>query len=270
MVDGTQDLFGIRLVRRGGICEIILNEPERRNPMSIAVGRGLIQACDAIEADRSEIDCAILTGAGSVFCAGGDLPYNDAQLKGEVSLQHDFLEDLYKPFLRVLDLPVPTICAVNGAAVGGGLALAMLCDIRIMSDRARLVTAFSPMGFYPGLGLVCSLERVVGASKALELIYRGTTIPPEEAVALGLATRHVAHEQLMDESRTLAAEIAANSRFVNQLVKAAVQQDFRGELRRRLERDVLAQVLTSVGGDYAQRRSAMESKRFGATRDEPR
>lgn len=263
MADGTQVLSGIKLVRHDGVCEIVLNEPERRNPMSVAIMQGLAQACHVIEADRSEIGCAILTGTGTAFCAGGDLPYNDAHLKGEVESQRDFLELLYKPFLRILDLPVPTICAVNGAAVGGGVALAMLCDIRIMSERAKLVTAFSPMGFYPGLGLAYSLERLVGPSKVLELLYRGATVPADEAVSLGLASKRVAHSVLMEEARAMAAEITANSRFVNQLVKLAVREEYRGELRQRLERDMLAQVLTSVGSDYQQRRAIMTAKRAG-------
>jgi len=261
MARTADDLFGVRLVRDGPVAELVLNEPERRNPMSPAIMRGLAAACDRIEADRARIGCVIVTGAGSAFSAGGDLVYNDANLQGEVSAQRTFLEELYRPFLRLLDLPVPTICAVNGVAVGGGLALAMLCDLRIMSESARLVTAFGKMGFFPGLGLTYSFERLLGPSKALELLYRGAEISAGDAVSLGLAAGAAPPAGLMAQARAMAAEIAANSAFVNQLVKSAIMGGYRGELRRRLERDILAQVLTSVGEDYRQRRAAMKQAR---------
>ncbi|MDI3470574.1 MAG: Enoyl-CoA hydratase [Pseudolabrys sp.] len=257
----VREIAGIRLVRDGSLVEVELNEPERRNPMSPAIMEGLSAACDVIEAEREQTSCVILTGNGSAFCAGGDLPYNDLNLQGEVSTQRIFLEELYRPFLRLLDLPVPTIAAVNGVAIGGGLALAMLCDLRIVSDRARLITAFGRMGFFPGLGLTYSFERLLGPSKALELIYRGAEISALEAVSLGLATTATTPDELMPRARAIAAEIAANSTFVNQLVKSAIMADFRGELRQRLERDILAQVLTSVGGDYRQRRDAIRRAR---------
>jgi enoyl-CoA hydratase len=191
----------------------------------------------------------ILTGAGSAFSAGGDLTYNNANLQGPSERQHFFLTNLYKPFLRILDLPMPTIAAINGTAVGGGLAIAMLCDIRIIADEAKLVTAFASMGFAPGLGLTYSLERAVGLSKAAELIFSGATLTGKEAEALGLA-RSVPRERLEEHVRALADKIAANSPTVNRMVKGSMFTEYRTELKRRLERDVLAQVVTSVGSDY--------------------
>lgn len=247
-------LDGVLLRARGQVREIVLNEPDRRNPMSPAIMKGLAKACDLLEADDSA-RVVIITGAGTTFCAGGDLPYNDEHLQGPVTGQHEFLTNLYKPFLRVLDLPMPTIAAVNGAAVGGGLAFAMLCDLRIAADDAKLVTAFAAMGFAPGLGLTYTLERHVGLATAAELLYTSRILTGAEAAAIGLVNRSVAGGRLAEEAWATAEQIAESSPVVNRLVKAAMFTGYRAELRQRLERDILAQVMTSVGEDYHARRA---------------
>ena len=255
MIDSERALDGIMLRARGHVRQVVLNEPDRRNPMSPAVMSGLDKACDLLEAD-DQVRVVIVTGAGTAFCAGGDLPYNDEHLRGPVGGQHEFLTRLYRPFLRVLDLPVPTIAAINGAAVGGGLAFAMLCDLRIAAENAKLVTAFAKMGFAPGMGLSYTLERHVGLAMAAELLYTGRTLTGAEAAEIGLVNRAVASEQLTNESWTMAEQIADSSPVVNRLVKASMFTSYRTELRQRLERDILAQVMTSVGEDYRARRGA--------------
>ena len=254
-IPSERALDGIVLRARSHVRQIVLNEPDRRNPMSPAIMRGLDKACDLIEAD-DQVRAVIVTGAGTAFCAGGDLAYNDKHLQGPAEGQHGFLTSLYRPFLRVLDLPVPTIAAINGAAVGGGLAFAMLCDVRIAAENAKLVTAFAEMGFAPGLGLTYTLERHVGLATAAELLYTGRILTGTEAVEVGLVNRAVAIEQLERESWSMAGQIADNSPAVNRLVKAAMFTSYRAELRQRLERDILAQVMTSVGEDYRERRAA--------------
>lgn len=251
-------LSGVLLRIRSSIRQIVLNEPHRRNPMSPAIMEGLTAACDKIESDP-DARVVILTGAGSAFSAGGDLAYNKANLQGPSERQHAFLTNLYKPFLRILDLPMPTIAAINGPAVGGGLAIAMLCDIRIIADEAKLVTAFSSMGFTPGLGLTYSLERAVGLSKAAELLYSGEILTGKDADALRLA-RSVPRDELEERVWALADKIAANSPTVNRMVKGAMFTAFRTELKQRLERDILAQVVTSVGSDYREYLASVDGR----------
>jgi enoyl-CoA hydratase/carnithine racemase len=246
--DEEIELSGVLLRSRSSVRQIVLNEPRRRNPMSPAIMQGLIAACDRIDADP-DARVVILTGAGSAFSAGGDFDHNKANLQGPPERQHAFLANLYKPFLRILDLPMPTIAAINGPAVGGGFAIAMLCDIRVIADEARLVTSFASMGFAPGLGLTYSLERAVGLSKAAELLYSGDILTGKDADAMGLA-RSVPRAKLDDCVRVLADKIAANSPTVNRMVKGAMFTAYRTELKQRLERDILAQVVTSLGSDY--------------------
>lgn len=257
--DYETQLDGVLMRTRGHVCQIVLNEPDRRNPMSPAIMRGLIKACDFVETNDS-FRVVIVTGAGGAFCAGGDLSYNDEHLRGSLEGQREFLTGLYEPFLRILDLPVPTIAAINGAAVGGGLAFAMLMDLRIAAENANLITAFSAMGFAPGLGLAYSLERHIGLSRAADLLYSGRSLSGSEAAQMGLVNRTVAGEQLQREAWQWAEQIAQNSALVNRLIKASMFTRYRTELRGRLERDILAQVMTSSGDDYRERRAASTQK----------
>lgn len=254
-------LGGVILRARGAVREIVFAEPDRRNPMSEAQMSGLVQACDRIEAEGQDVAAVILCAEGPVFSAGGDLPFNDSHLQGEVAQQHAFLTRLYRPYLRLLDLPMPTIAAVDGAAVGGGMAIAFLCDIRILSDRARFVTAFAQMGFFPGMGLTYSLERLIGPAKTLELLSRGAVISAPEALALGLSSAVVGPDALLEAARAQAEAIAEQSVLVNRMLKSVLLEGYRGGLRQRLERDILAQVVTSVSGDYASRRASMAQAR---------
>lgn len=256
MLVSETSLDGVLLRTRDHVGQIVLNEPDRRNPMSPLIMSGLEKACDLLEGNAA-VRVVILTGAGPAFCAGGDLSFNDEHLQGSVADQHQFLTNLYGPFLRVLDLPMPTIAAINGAAVGGGLAFAMLCDLRIAADDAKFVTAFAAMGFAPGMGLPYTLERHVGLSRAAELLYSGRSLTGAEAAQIGLVNRCVPADRLEEEAWGLAEQIAANSPVVNRLVKASMFGHYRAELRQRLERDILAQVMTSVGDDYRVRRAAV-------------
>lgn len=253
MATGTK-IDGVLLGGEGNIRELTLNEPERRNPMSPAIMSGIVEACDRIESD-DEAAAVIVTGAGSVFCAGGDLRYNDQNLGHGPDSDHRFLSELYEPFLRILDLPMPTIAAINGPAIGGGLALSLLCDIRIAAVDATLKSAFSSIGFSPGMGLTHTLPRQVGPAVAAEILYADRTLSGAEAADLGLVNRAVGSTEVMDEARKLAFAIAANSSPTNRLIKELLTERSRTELRAQLRREVEAQVTTASSDDFRQRRA---------------
>lgn len=251
-------LDGVLLRSAGTVREVVLNEPERRNPMSPAIMAGLMEACDRIEADNG-VAAVILTGAGQVFCAGGDLRHNDANLGGGEESDHRFLTGLYEPFLRILDLPVPTIAAVNGPAIGGGMALALLCDMRIVAEEAWFRPAFSSIGFSPGMGLTYTLPRCVGEAAAAEILYADRTVGGTEAVSLGLANRAVPGAALLETARELASGIAANSTPTNRLIKGLLAEEKREGLRTQLAREIPAQVATASSEDFATRRAAVNA-----------
>lgn len=256
MADETQ-LDGVLLRSAGRVREIVLNEPQRRNPMSPAIMSGLVKACDLVVAD-DEASAVIVTGAGKAFCAGGDLRHNDENLGHGPDSDHRFLAQLYEPFLRILDLPMPTIAAINGPAIGGGLALSLLCDIRLATFDAVLRTAFSSIGFSPGMGLTYTLPRHIGLSLASEVLYADRSLTGDQAAAVGLVNRAVPAADLLTEARRLAEDIAGNSADANRLIKTLLTSGYREDLRDQLAREIPAQVATSSSEDYRSRRAAME------------
>jgi enoyl-CoA hydratase/carnithine racemase len=262
-----KELDGVLLGCTGPVREIVLNEPERRNPMSPSIMSGLVKACDLLEADDGAA-VVIVTGAGSAFCAGGDLRHNDQNLGHGPEADRRFLEKLYEPFLRILDLPMPTIAAINGPAIGGGLALSLLCDIRLAATDAVLKTAFSAIGFAPGMGLTHTLPRHVGLSLASEILYADRSLTGAEAAAVGLVSRAVPPADLLPSARQLAHDIAVNSSETNRLIKTLLTADHREDLRGQLSREIPAQVATSSSEDYRRRRAAMDTARRDERRDE--
>jgi len=198
----------------GAVVTLTMNRPEERNAISGAQQfRAFIEACARIEADDS-VAAVILTGAGSAFSAGGNV--KDMRDRKGLSagspyqIRNNYRRDIQNIPLVLYNLEVPTIAAVNGAAIGAGCDLACMCDIRIASERARFAESFVKLGIIPGDGGAWLLPRLVGLSKAAELTFTGDTIDAAEALAIGLVSKVVPADQLMDEARALAARIAAN------------------------------------------------------------
>ena len=204
------------------IAVITLNRPERLNtisgPMLASVGRFLLEA----NADP-KVRVVILTGTGRAFCAGLDLVdatqgsgIGSEKQQQAVSVNLD-LRNTPPTILFAMDKP--TICALNGAAAGYGLDTALGCDIRIMAENAKLAAAFVKRGVVPESGGTWLLPRLVGWSKAAELIFTGRTLSAAESLALGLASEVVPAEALMPRARAIAAEIAANAPLAVQSAK---------------------------------------------------
>ncbi|MBN4051643.1 enoyl-CoA hydratase/isomerase family protein [Parvibaculum lavamentivorans] len=201
------------------IATITLNAPERMNtisgPMLSALSSRLIEANE-----DPEVRVVILTGNGRAFCAGLDVK---AQTQGKGlsigSAGFSSLDMRNTPPIVLQAMDKPTICAVNGGAAGYGLDTALGCDIRLMADTAKLAAAFTKRGVVPESGGTWILPRLLGWSKAAELIFTGRTLNAEEAVEWGLASEVVPAEQLMDRARTLAQEIAANAPLAVQSAK---------------------------------------------------
>ena len=203
----------------GPIATITLNRPERMNtisgPMLAELSQRLLEAND----DR-DVRAIILTGSGRAFCAGLDL--NDASSGngigggGSMGATLD-LRDAPPTVLHKLDTPV--ICALNGGAAGYGMDLALGCDIRIASSRAKLAAAFTKRGVLPESGGTWILPRLVGWAKAAEIIFTGRTLDADQCLALGLVNQVVPEASLMEATRALANEIAANAPLAVQSAK---------------------------------------------------
>lgn len=249
----------VRLRRGDGVRWLVLDEPERRNPMSPAIMAGLQAACDDLEGD-ADARVVVLTGAGPVFSAGGDLRYNDQGFRGSPARVETFLTELYRPFLRILDLPMPTIAAVNGPAVGGGMAMTLLCDIRIAAADAVFVPAFASLGFVAGMGLTASLAHHVGRGTAAEILFADRKLTAEEARQVGLVERVVPTDHLDDEVAALAAAIAANGPQANRAMKALLTDAYRRQVKEQLSREIAAQVQSAGSEEYRERRERIAGR----------
>ena len=169
-----------------GVHLVTLTDPERRNAMGDQMGAELRAFAASVATDPAT-RAVVVTGDGKAFCAGADLPALFGDPDRHVTDQHALLGEYYQAFLDIHRLPVPTIAAVNGPAVGAGLNLAMACDIRVAGPKAAFAATFAKIGLHPGGGCTHFLVQTIGASRALRTLLLGDAIDAERAVAWGLA-----------------------------------------------------------------------------------
>lgn len=203
------DYSTLRVEAEGGVVTITLNRPEKRN----ALHAGMIQELQrALKAAEKDAGCGVvlITGAGAAFCAGMDLEHLEA-LGSKTPDEHRADTEQIARLLRTLyELPKPTIAAVNGAAVAGGMGLAMVCDFTLAVPEAKFGFTEVRIGFIPAI-VSAFLREQVGEKQARDLLLTGRLILAGEASELGLVTRVVPAEELMAESRALAARLLENS-----------------------------------------------------------
>ena len=204
---------------RGHVAIITLNRPERLN----AISREMLEALSAqlIACQREpEIRVVVLTGSGRGFCSGLDLVDQQQRLsdgEGRPGYSLFDLRDEPPTVLQRMDKPV--ICAVNGAAAGYGMDMALLADIRVASERAKMGAVFAKRGVLPESGGTWILPRLLGWAKAAEVAFRGRVLDAQESLEVGLVNEVVPHEELMDRTMELAQEIAANAPMSVQATK---------------------------------------------------
>ena len=206
--------------RQGRLGVVRINHPEALNALDTLVLRELGQAFDAFAADAG-IDVVVLTGEGRAFVAGADIAEMSAMTAAEGKAFGRLGADVFR---KIELLPQPVIAAVNGFALGGGCELAMACDIRIASAKAKFGQPEVGLGITPGFSGTQRLPRLVGLGKAKELIYTAAVIPADEALRIGLVNKVVAPEVLMDEALALAATIASKARLAVRYAKEAINR----------------------------------------------
>lgn len=196
-----------------GVLTLTLNRPEARNAMSAQMTEALATQLHLAERN-SEVRCIVLTGAGKGFCAGGDVKGMAAAGDGTVGDQtidaaiHRQRLNQRATSGRLYTMPKPTLAALPGAAAGAGLALALACDMRIMSEAAILTTAFAKVGFSGDYGGTFFLTQLVGTAKARELYYLSERVSAEEALRLGLTNWVCPPEDLTAEAKAIAQRLA--------------------------------------------------------------
>ena len=253
--------------RDGDVVTLTFNQPERLNAMTQAMGEAFADAIAALRRDES-IRALILTGAGRAFSAGGDLGMiTEKALQGRAKPGlarrpiRDSMRAFYKLFLSVRELACPTIAAINGHAIGAGFCVALACDVRIISEQARVGLNFTKLGLHPGMGATWTLPRLVGPATAAELLYSSRLVGGDEALQLGLASRCLAAKEVVPAAGQLAAEIAACAPIAVQGVKRALERSLTSSLEDQLSFEASEQAICFESEDVHEGIHAVQQKR---------
>ena len=257
------DLERIRLDVAAPLATITVDRPEARNALDADTVRELHQALDAVEADAS-LRALIVTGAGEqVFVAGADVRTLLARTTRDVLAAAN-----NRLFARLERLPIVTIAAINGFALGGGLEFALACDLRVASTNAKLGLPETSLGILPGAGGTQRLPRIVGLGIANEMILAGTIFDAEGAQRVGLVNRVVAPDELMGAARELAERVAKRAPVALRLAKLAIQASSNMPADWGMQLEIVAQTVLNSTTDIREGMTAFLEKRPATFRGE--
>jgi len=249
----------IRVERPGDhVAEIVMDRPEALNAVDTAQAEAIAGACATL-ADDHDVRVVVLSSAvAKAFCVGADLKERNALSDDDLAAQRPVSRRAYN---SVLELPMPTIAAVEGYALGGGCELALSCDLIIASDTAVFALPEVSVGVIPGGGGTQLLSRRIGLNRAADLIFTTRRVPADEAYAIGLADRRTATGAAAQAARELADQIAANSPVGLRNAKRALRQGFDLPIAEGLEVEDRAWRDTAFSADRAEGVAAFVQKR---------
>ena len=255
----------ITLEKRGHVAILTLNRPDSMNALG-APGDGdeVAAVCEQINADNA-IRCVVLTGAGKAFSAGGDVKAmknrTGAFAGSPVAIRDGYRKNIHRIVKAIYNLEVPSIAAVNGAAIGLGCDVACMCDMRIAAEGARFGVTFLKLGIIPGDGGAWLLPRTIGMSRACELLFTGDIIDAATAADWGLVSKVVPADALMDEALALAARIAAQPPHALRLAKSLLKQGQTASYDTIMEMSAAAQAISHMTEDHMEGVDALLEKR---------
>jgi enoyl-CoA hydratase/carnithine racemase len=219
---------------KDGIGTILLNRPATKNAFTYAMIDQWAQALVSARTDRG-VRVVVVTGAGNAFCSGVDLAEFSADSTAPLALKSTLHERIHRVAYALEDLDKPVIAAVNGTAVGAGMDMALMCDIRLLSASVRLSEGYIRVGLVPGDGGCYFLPRLVGMAKALELMWTGDFVDADEALRLGIASYVYPDEDFAASWRAFAGRLAAQPPVNVQMIKRAAYQSAHSDLRTALD-----------------------------------
>ena len=240
------------------IGTITLNRPENRNSMDCETMPAFQKILDRVRQDR-ELRCLIITGSGTTFCSGAD--FKSGVIQTGRPLLNQMLLDLYQPFLDIGKLKIPVIGAINGHTIGGGLGLALMCDIRVVDKGAKMGANFARLGLHSGMAISYILPRLVGLAKANELLFTGSIITGEEAFSMGLVNYAVDKGAVMEKALALATQIARCAPVAVQMMKHSIYQGLDWDTLRAAEMEAHVQSRTFEMEDAQEGISALLERR---------
>lgn len=248
--------------KKNGVGIITLNRPDKLNAFSDELTFQLQDALKEMEKDK-EVRAIILTAAGRGFCAGQDLQSRSiAQEMGERPSLGDSIRRRYNPIvIKLRRIEKPIIAAVNGVAAGAGASIAFACDYRIVTDKVNFIQSFTKVGLIPDSGATFILTRLVGLTKAFELMLSADKLSAEEALNLGIINKIVGEDDLMKEAVALAEKLAAGPTKAFGLTKRAVNRAIFDDLEELLEYEASLQEIAGRSDDFAEGVKAFVEKR---------
>ncbi|KXF56672.1 enoyl-CoA hydratase [Rhodococcus sp. SC4] len=243
-----------------GVATITLDRPEAKNAFTLDM---IDEWADFVAGARrdSSVGALVLTGAGDAFCAGGDLSVIAGMDESPLVGKRVLTEHIHRVALAMDEFDKPTIAAVNGVAVGAGMDMALMCDMRFMARSARMSEGYIRLGLVPGDGGAYYLPRIVGVAKALELLLSGDFVNADEALRIGLVTRIVDDETVLKEAQAFAARLAAGPPLATRMIKRSVYHGVNSDLRTSLDLISSHMGLVATSEDAREALAAMQERR---------
>ena len=246
------------------VTTITLNRPDNRNSMTPDLLEALAEAVSRARADE-DLRCLVVTGRGSSFCAGADFrsggaPPERGQPPRYVA-PHERLYGSYAPFLSLLDVEVPVIAAMQGHAIGGGLGLALVCDLRVANAGSRYGANFVRLGLHPGMATTWLLPRLMGVPRAVEFLLTGRVVSGAEAAAAGLVHYAVEGDEVLPRALELAREIASAAPLAVRWTKRSIYEGLGWDPRRAARREAQLQSRSTETEDAREGIAALLGKR---------
>lgn len=247
--------------REKKIATITLNRPDKLNAFAGRMREEIAEAVEQAAADE-KVRVIVITGEGRGFCAGADVQFlAELAKKKDTATFHVFLDCGRRVVTAIRNVPKPVIASINGPAAGGGLNMALACDIRLASDKAKFSEAFVKIGLHPDWGGTYFLPRLVGAAKACELMMSGDVLGAYEAERIGLVNRVVPHEQLHVATHELAERLAKMPPLAMKRVKQAIYRGVEADLETMLALESEAQIACFESNDCVEGVEAFLGKR---------
>lgn len=253
----------VLLDKKDGIGTITLNRPERYNAFAGGMREEILEAVQEVSSDP-DVRVIVITGNGKAFCAGGDVNEfvsgNSRALSAADIATSDRLT-MCKAVLAINAVEKPVIAAVNGVAAGGGCNLALSCDIRIASEKAKLGQVFTRRGAFPDWGGIYFLPRLVGYAKAAELLFSGEIIDAREAFKIGMVNKIIPHDKLMEETFIMAERIVKNAPIPIAFIKRGLQNFYNMDLSQAVDYEAYVLGITMKSEDFMEGFNAFLEKR---------
>ncbi len=246
-----------------GIGTITLNRPDKLNAFTEDMLFGVVAALDEFD-DRDDVSVVILAGAGRAFCSGGDVSRmgDAADRRPHVTKRHIWRTIQAVP-KRLARFEKPVLCAVQGPAVGGGMDLALACDIRVAATSARFCESYCRIGLLPGGGGGYFLPRIIGRARSLEMFWTAAFVDAEQALEIGLVSHVYPDEDLMSETRKLAAKIVAMPPYSVRQVKRLIDQSLVSDMTTAFDLVSSHIAVARASNDHVEAITAFREKRPG-------